>query len=172
MDDKFGKMMNRSFNAMQTPGLPEEARKAVTSAFDAMSAWRAELANASEKHGEKVLDKMATAAKALGWQEQIVDAVRSQMEGVSKMQLQMMDQMMEAWEAQLKSPNPMGNFPSEMMSKLQSLPGFPSSGGFPGMQGFPGMTAGMNPMQFWMQLGQQWQKNWAEAMTAWSKQGR
>ena len=178
MEDRIASMMNRSFTAVQTPGLTDEARRAVNGAFDAMSTWRAELAATSEKHGEKVLDKMAGAAKALGWPAQIVDNIRSQMDGATKMQVQMMDQMMDAWEAQIKSPNAMANFPAEMMSKLQSLPGFPAGTSFPGMQGFPGMGGMMggmggaaNPFQFWQQIGEQWQKNWAEAMTSWSKNG-
>jgi hypothetical protein len=31
--------------------------------------------------------------------------------------------------------------------------------------------AAMNPMQFYMQFAQQWQKSWAEAMAFWSKAG-
>ena len=39
----------RNFNPMSLPGLSEEARKAVNDAFDAMSAWRNETAENSEK---------------------------------------------------------------------------------------------------------------------------
>jgi len=58
------------------------------------------------------------------------------------MQIQTMDQMMDAWQEQIKSPNP-----TAMLSKLKSLPGFAT-----------------NPMQFWMQWAEQWQKAWADAM--------
>jgi hypothetical protein len=30
----------------------------------------------------------------------------------------------------------------------------------------------MNPMQFWMQLAEQWQKAWADAMAFWAKAGK
>lgn len=163
------------FNPMLTPGLSDDARKAVTAAFDAMSAWRNDMMAASERGGERAFDKMSSAAKALGWPAQIVDSTQSQMQSITKMQIQMMDQMMDAWEAQLKSSNPMGAFPSEMMERLKSLPGMGAMGGFPGMMGMPGMPGmeqlqGMmtNPMQFWMEMGQQWQKNWAQAMSFWA----
>jgi hypothetical protein len=162
---------------MLTPGLSEDARRSVTAAFDAMSAWRNEMMLANERGGDRAFEKMASAAKTLGWPAQIVDSMRQQMQGVTKMQMQMMDQMMDAWEEQVKSPNPMGAFPKAMMDKLQSLPGmgaFPGMGGmgFPQMPGMPGMEAfqGMmtNPMQFWMAMGEQWQKNWAQAMQMWA----
>lgn len=174
---------NRPFNPMLTPGLSEDARRSVAAAFDAMSAWRNEMMLANERGSDRAFDKMASAAKALGWPAQIVDSMRQQMQGVTKMQLQMMDQMMDAWEEQVKSPNPMGAFPKAMMDKLQSLPGmgaipgmggmgFPQMPGVPPMPGMPGMDAfqGMmtNPMQFWMAMGEQWQKNWAQAMQLWA----
>jgi hypothetical protein len=159
----------RNFSPMSAPGLPDEARKAVNAAFDAMSAWRTETANSSEKNSEKVIEKMAAAARALGWPEQVVDATRAHMQSVTKMQIQMMDQMMDAWEEQIKSPNPMAGFPSEMMSKLQSLPGLPSASSWPSSEAFQNMA--MNPVQFWMRFAEQWQKAWADAMTIWTKGG-
>jgi hypothetical protein len=82
----------RNFNLMSVPGLSDEARKAVNAAFDAMSAWRVEMANSNEKNSEEVIEKMAAAARALGWPEQIVDATRAQLQSITKMQIQMMDQ--------------------------------------------------------------------------------
>lgn len=164
--------MDNKFDPMKVAGLTEEARKAVSAAFDAMAAWRSDMANSTERHGSKVFDKMSAAAKAMGWPEQLVDATQSHLQSVSKMQMQMIDQMMDAWQEQIRSPNPMGSFPSAMMSKLQSLPGFPSGAGFPT---FPGMESlsgsALNPLQFWMQMGEQWQKNWAQAMTMWANAG-
>src|SRR5246127_2514036 len=120
MQDNSAKQ--RNFNPMSVPGLSDEARQAVNDAFDAMSAWRIEMANSNEKNSERVIEKMATAARALGWPEQIVDATRAQLQSITKMQIQMMDQMMDAWEEQIKSPNPM-TAPSAMLAKLKSLPG-------------------------------------------------
>jgi hypothetical protein len=152
----------RNFNPMSVPGLSDEARKAVNAAFDAMSAWRIETANSNEKNSEEVIEKMAAAARALGWPEQIVDATRAQLQSITKMQIQTIDQMMDAWEEQIKSPNPMTASPSAMLSKLKSLPSFSPAGSWPNADAFP--MAAMNPMQFWMQLAEQWQKAWADAM--------
>jgi hypothetical protein len=30
----------------------------------------------------------------------------------------------------------------------------------------------MNPFQFWAQVGEQWQKNWSDAMASWTRDGR
>jgi len=150
----------RNFNSMSVPGLSDEARQAVNAAFDAMSAWRIETAKSNEKNSEQVIKKMAAAARALGWPEQIVDATRAQVHSITKMQIQMMDHMMDVWEEQIKSPNPM-SAPSMMLSKLKSLPGVPA-GTWPNADALAG--AAMNPMQFWLQLAEQWQKAWADAM--------
>ena len=58
----------------------------------------------AKKNSEKVIDKMAAAAQALGWPEQIVDATRAQLQSITKLQIQTMDRMMDVWEEQLKSP--------------------------------------------------------------------
>src|SRR3974390_879976 len=104
MPTKFAEVTSRTFSPSLAPGLSDEARRAVNAAFDAMSTWRTETVN-SEKSFERVIDKTAAAARALGWPEQIVDATRVQMEGITKMQIQTMDQMMDAWEKQIKSPS-------------------------------------------------------------------
>jgi hypothetical protein len=150
----------RKFDPMAVPGLSNEARDAVNAAFDAMSTWRTEIVDNSEKNLEQVIEKMAAAARALGWPEQIVDATRSQLQTVTKTQIQMMDQMMDAWEEQIKSPNP-----SAMLSKLKSLSGFSPAGTWPNL----GDMSAMNPMQFSMQFMEQWQKVWSDAMAFWTK---
>ena len=156
--------MQTRFDPMSVPGLSAEARKAVNAAFDAMSNWRSETANSSEKNIAQVIEKMAAAARALGWPEQVVDATRVRMQNITKMQIQTMDQMMNTWEAQIKSPNP-----SAMLSKLKSLPGFGSAGSWPDAEAFP--MAGFNPFQAYLQFAQQWQKAWASATAPWSKAG-
>jgi len=103
----------------------DDARKAVNAAFEAMSTWREEIVN--EKNSEQVIEKMAEAARELGWPEQIVDATRMQMEAITKIQIQTMDHMMDTWEEQIKSPNSS----STMLSKLTSLPSFGPVGSWP-----------------------------------------
>jgi|SRR5258707_5803841 hypothetical protein len=145
------------------------ARQVVNTAFDALSAWRIDIANSNEKNSEQVIEKVAAAARALGWPEQIVDAARAQLQSITKMQIQMIDQMMDIWEEQIKSPNPM-TASSAMLSKLKSLPGASPAGAWPNADAFAG--AAMNPMQFWVQVAEQWQKAWADAMGAGGGQRR
>ena len=77
----------RSFNPISIPGLSNDAREAVNAALKAMSAWRNETADTSQKNSKQVIEKMATAAAALGWPEQIVDAARAQMQTITEMQI-------------------------------------------------------------------------------------
>src|SRR5262249_33191682 len=69
MQNKFAEVTPRNFNPMSVPGLSDEARKALNAAFDAMSTRRIEIINSSEKNSEQVIEKMAAAARALGWPE-------------------------------------------------------------------------------------------------------
>ena len=170
MQNKYANETPRNFNPMSVPGLSDEARKAVNAAFDAMSAWRIEAAKSSEKNSEQVIEKMAAAAQALGWPEDIVQATRSQMQSVARMQLQMMDQIMDAWEEQIKAPRSMSGFPSAMLSKLKSPASFGPAGSWPNADALN--MAGMNPLQFWMQFAEQWQKASADAMAFWAKVGK
>jgi len=82
------------------------------------------------------------------WPEQIVDATRAQMRNITKMQIQMMDHMMDAWEEQIKSPNPMAASPSAMLSKLKSLSSFGPAGSWPTVGAV--QMAAMNPWQFYV----------------------
>jgi hypothetical protein len=169
MPGNFLEAQPRTFNPMSIPGLSNEAREAVNAALKALSTWRNEAADISDKNGKQVIEKMAAAAEALGWPDQIVDAARGQMKSITEMQIKTMDHVMDAWEEQLKLPNPMTASSSAMLSKLKSFPGFGSSGGWPGADAF--QKAAMNPLQFYMQCVEQWQKSWADTMTFWARAG-
>jgi hypothetical protein len=151
----------RTFNPMSVPGLSTEARKAVNAVFDAMSTWRTDTVNMSEKNIEQVVEKMAAAARALGWPEQIVDATRTQMQNITKLQIQTMDRIMDTWEEQIKSPNPLA-----MLSKMKSS-SFGAAGAWPDVGAFP--MGAFNPLQAYMQLAEQWQKAWTDAASSWTK---
>lgn len=160
------------------PGLSDEARRAINGAFDALSDWRNEIASVAERNSATVFDKMGTAAKAMGWPAEFVDMTRQQMQQGSKMQLQMMDQVMDIWERQMKSPGSPVSLPDAFMGKSMPFPGaFGSVGGsaqaFPGFPGFPAMPGfdfnmmSANPLQFWMQAAEMWHKSWQQAFSAW-----
>lgn len=159
-------------------GLSEESRRAMNSAFDALSSWRNEAAATTERNSSIVFEKMGMAAKAMGWPPEFVDMTRQQMQQTSRMQLQIMDQLMDVWEQQMKSPGsaiPMPKFSGASNPFAAAFPGaFAGMGGaaqsFPGFPPFPGfdMSAmGTNPFQFWMQAAEMWQKSWAQAFEAW-----
>ena len=101
MTSRLAEMTSRNFSPSLAPELSGEARKAVNAAFDAMSTWRTETVDSFEI----VVDKMAVAARALGWPQQIVDDTCAQLQDVIKMQIQTTDRLMDAWEEQIKSPS-------------------------------------------------------------------
>jgi len=139
MPSKFADVTSRNFGPKLAPELSDEARKAVNAAFDAMSTWRTETVD----NFEIVIDKMAAAARALGWPQQI----------------QTTDRLMDAWEEQIKSPSSS----SAILSKLQSISSFSPAGSWPAAQ-----MAGFNPFGLYMQIAQQWQKTWSDAMGVWA----
>ena len=164
---QFLEVKPRDFSVTSVRGLTNEAREAVNEVLKAMSDWRNEIADTTEKNGKRVIEKMAAAASALGWPEQIVDAARAQLQSIAEMQIKTMDHVMDAWEAQIKLPNPMTASPTEMLSKLKTLPGFTATASWPSAEAF--QKAAANPLQLWMQLAEQWQKSWADTMSFWSK---
>jgi hypothetical protein len=152
------------FDSMSVPGLSGRAQDAVNAALEAMSNWRSEAAENSEKNLKRVISKMAAAAAELGWPEEIVDTARTQLQNLAEMQIKTMDQMMDAWEEQLKLPNAS---PAAMMSKMKSAAGSPGS--WPADAFQMGMTT---PLQLWMNFAGQWQKAWTDMMTTWTKAGK
>jgi hypothetical protein len=156
------------FDAMSVPGLSSRAQDAVNAALEAMSNWRSEAAESSEKNMKRVIGKMAAAAAELGWPEQIVDTARTQLQNLTEMQIKAMDQIVDAWEEQLKLPNASSTSSSAMLNKMKSPSGSP--GAWPGGDAFQmGVTS---PLQYWMTFAGQWQKAWTDMMTTWAKAGR
>jgi len=148
----------RAFDPTSIQGLSKKAQEAVKDVFEAMTAWQNEAAKASEKSSKQVFDKMATAAAALGWPEQIVDAVRTQMQGITEMQKRTMEQVRDAWEQQLRLPNAS---PDAMLSKLK-MPSFGPGGNLPNAEAL--QAAATAPLALWMEFGKQWQRFWIEAL--------
>jgi hypothetical protein len=162
MPSTFAEMTPRILDPMLARGLSDEARKAVSEAFEAMSTWRTEAAKNSEKNSAQVIEKMAAAAKAMGWPEQIVDATRTHFDNVTKFQAKTMDQMMDAWEGQLKSPSS----PAGFVSKLKPFSSFGSA------DGDTFQMAAMAPLQAYMSFVEQWQKACQDAAASWSQLAR
>lgn len=161
-------MANSDFSAAK--GLTEEARKAASAAFDALAQWRDEMAKANENYSSKVFDQMAQASRAMGWPDNMIDVARDQMQEASRMQLQMMDQLMEAWSKQIKAPEMSMATPSDFMEQVKKFQQGMAGGAMPGMGPMPPGMAGMAmaPFQMWMQAAEMWQRNMATAMSMWS----
>ena len=123
------------------PNLSDEAREAISAVFEAIAECHNEVASSSEK----VVAKIAQAARVLGCPDQVVSGMINQLQSVTKMQIQMMDHTMEAWQEQIRS-----------------WPDLSLAGNWPDAEAFKAMSVDL--AQFWTRMGVQWQKNWAQMM--------
>ena len=132
------------------PEQSDEDREATNAAFDAMAECHRVFAESSER----VVAKIAEAARVLGWPDQVVSGVVNQIQGIAEMQIKMIDHTMEIWREQIKS-----------------WPGLASASHWPDAQTFKAMA--VDPIQFWAGMGEQWQKNWAQTMMSqWEKSSK
>jgi hypothetical protein len=145
-------------NKSVTENLDREGREAMNAVFDALSAWREEVAASTARYSQTVLDKMAGAATAMGWPKEVVDASRKHFEQAAKMQTNMIDHLMDAWQEQLKSPMP-GPFNVQ-------LPRFSGMG----LGASQNSTFQLAPVQVWMDAAEAWQRNWASGWSMWTGQ--
>jgi hypothetical protein len=132
------------------PEPSDEVREATNAAFDAM----AECHKAVAESSERVVAKIAEAARVLGWPDQVVSGVVNQIQSIAEMQMKMIDHTMEIWREQIKS-----------------WPSVTSSGHWPDAQTLTAMS--VNPVQYWIGIGEQWQKSWAQTMMSqWTKSSK
>ena len=142
-------------NKRVTESLDVGTREAVNDFFDALSKWRDEVASCTERYSETILEKMVAAATAMGWPKEVVEASRSYLVQASKMQTHMLDQLMDAWQAQVKSP-----MPGQFIAQLRPY----SAIGL-------GPRSEIAPVQLWMEAAQLWQRNWESAFSMWTGAG-
>lgn len=162
-------------DAPQTPALAsQEAQNAFNAVIDALSQWREDIARAAEKNSSRVYDELAAAARVMGWPDEAVEGVRAQLDKTTELQLQMIDQAMDAWVHQVKSPiaAPPGleGFASQV-PMLQN-PFFDMDAVSLGRPRVDPMSAMMNPMQAWVQAAEFWQNAWLQAFKGWSNMQR
>ena len=140
-----------------TERLDDGTRDAVNDFFDALSKWRDEVASNTVRYNETILAKMVPADTAMGWPKEVVEASRAYLAQASKMQLQVIDQFMDAWQAQAKSP-----LSSQFIAQLQPFAGAAT-----------GKSSGIAiaPVQLWMEAAQTWQRNWASVFSMWTDAG-
>jgi hypothetical protein len=88
----------------------------------------------------------------MGWPEEAIKATREYFETTSKAQTQMIDQVIEGWKQQLKSPTAPTAFPRTFSDQI---PGLASA--------LPGAKQEFNPLapwMFWLQAAEMWQRTW------------
>jgi hypothetical protein len=131
-----------------------EARKAFAAVADALAEWREEFGESAERHSGAIAEKMAVAARAVGWPEEVIEASRTHLVQMSKIQLHMLDQLVDAWQQQLKTP-----VAADFLSTLRAAGAR--------LEGPPGL-AGLNPVELWMEAALAWQRNVASALALWT----
>ena len=141
-------MANSSEFTNNLPGMTKDMRDGVVAAFDALSKWRDEIETVNERCLKKVLDQTSTVARSMGWPDQTVRMMREQLENASTAQAEMIDQIMEGWKQQMKSPGVMG-ISSSFDGQMPGL----SNGSMPAFNP-------MTPWTFWMQAAEAWQRTW------------
>jgi hypothetical protein len=147
------------------PTLSNEARQAMAAAFDAMVLWRNEIFSANDRCLAKVLDHVRVAHRAMGWPEHITAATRDQLLKVSKLQTQMIDQVMDAWEQQLiPQKRPLAG--SGERAQMPTFSGSPGEDQLAEMMRLGEIT--LAPLKLWMQTAELWQRSWAAAITGFS----
>ena len=131
-----------------------EARHAVMDAFNAVSQWRDEISRANDRYLTDVLDQVAAAQRAQGWPNSVTVATREHLLQASKVQTQMIDQLMADWEQQLKSR---GAALDPSMSRRPSVANPVAE-----MMRLGEMT--LTPFKIWLNAAEAWQRSWAEAL--------
>src|SRR5262245_24093005 len=96
--------MARSSDFSNIAGMTKEMGDRVVAAFDALSNWRDEIETANERCLGKVLDQTSAVARSMGWPDEAVKTTREYLQHTAKAQTQLIDQLMEGWKQQLKSP--------------------------------------------------------------------
>ena len=156
-------MMNAS-DIRNFTWLNGEVRQALMDAVGAVSQWRDEIAVANDRYLTKAIDQVAAAQRAQGWPESVTAATREHLLKASKIQTQMIDQLMGDWEQQLKSK---GASPDPSLLRLSSAMDPVSE-----MVRLGEMT--LTPFKIWLNAAEAWQRSWVDAMrgSAEAKNGR
>jgi hypothetical protein len=140
------------------PGLSKELREQLTATFDALSHWRDEVETANERCVGKVLDQTSSLARALGWPDHAIRTTREYLENASKVQMEMIDQIIEGWKGQLKSATAPTGIPRSFADQIPGL-------GSPLSRAGPEFNP-LAPWTFWWQAAEMWQRTWMPETSA------
>jgi hypothetical protein len=158
----------RNFNPMSAPGLSDEARKAVNAAFDAMSTWRIETAKQQREEQRASHREAGCRSPGAGMaganrrchphanaeHHQNADPNDGSDDGRLGGADQITDDRLAVGDA-VKAKVP---------AQRQPPGSWPNAGAL--------QMAAANPLQFWMQFAEQWQKACTDAMAFWARAGK
>ena len=81
----------------------------------------------------------------MGWPDQAVSTTREYLEKTSKVQVEMIDQIMDGWKQQLKSATAQMAFPGSFTGQIpEAMPEF----------------SAFAPWNLWLQAAEMWQRTW------------
>jgi hypothetical protein len=147
-----------------TATLGKDARREVAGAFDALAQWRDEISATNQRCLAKAVDQMAAAQRAIGWPEPVIAAAREPLVKTAQVQTHMIDQIMDAWEQQLKSVHDLSGIPAPAMPRVPAPSASPFGDPVSDMMRLSEMA--LVPFKLWMQAAEQWQRNWIAIMSA------
>jgi len=145
--------MANSSDFTNIAGMTKEMRDRVAAAFDALSNWRDEVETANERCLGKVLDQTSAVARSMGWPDEAVKTTRDYLQQTAKVQTQLIDQLIEVWKQQLKSPiGPMA-IPRGLTGQTSGPSLSMMAGAMPDFDLFA-------PWKIWLQAAEMWQRTW------------
>ena len=139
-------------------------REAVTSVFEALEGWRNEVTSVNERHLTKISDLLAESQRSLGWPDQFATATKEYLLKASKIQTQMISQVTDAWENQLKASVNHPALPEAFQFQISPRLGTALRESVSDMVRMQELAL-VTPFRLWMQAAEMWQRNWAEAVT-------
>lgn len=145
--------MANSSDFKNITGVTKEMRDRVVAAFDELSNWRDEIETANERCLGKVLDQTSAVARSMGWPDEAVKTTREYLQQTAKVQTQLIDQLMEGWKQQLKSPLAPIAIPP-------GLPGQTTEAFATKMVGAMKDFDAFAPWKMWLQAAEMWQRTW------------
>jgi hypothetical protein len=134
-------------------GMTKEMGDRVVAAFDALSNWRDEIETANERCLGKVLDQTSAVARSMGWPDEAVKKTREYLQHTAKAQTQLIDQLMEAWKQQLKSPIAPMAIPRGLTGQISGPSASTMAGAMPDFDAFAAW-------KIWLQAAEMWQRTW------------
>ena len=145
--------MANSSDFTKIAGMTKEMRDRVAAAFDALSNWRDEVETANERCLGYVLDQTSAVARSMGWPDEAVKTTRDYLQQTAKVQTQLIDQLIEVWKQQLKSPiGPMA-IPRGLTGQTSGPSLSMMAGAMPDFDLFA-------PWKIWLQAAEMWQRTW------------